>query len=119
NWRKRDELENEIGKPKQRKSDPDALVAPHAAKTVHQRAPHRIKKHYKRVSAAKPQPAIQPIQARYVLPHLSKHRSRSIGVLEQWSNANHIIAAQHSITPLLHDSLANQSPVRIKWPINK
>ena len=37
NWRERDKLKNEIAKPKERKGDPDALVAPDAAKTVAER----------------------------------------------------------------------------------
>src|SRR5947208_1293964 len=62
-------LEKEIAKPEERKSNPDALIAPNATKPVAPCPPHRIEEHHNRIAAAK---SNQRIQVRQVSPHVSK-----------------------------------------------
>ena len=92
-------MEHEIRQSEQRKSDPDPVVAAKTAEAVTKRAAHRIKKHYQRISAAKPK---QRIDALHALPHLSESRIWSDSVMEEWSNENHAIASV--IIVLLDDS---------------
>jgi hypothetical protein len=53
-WRESDKLKKKIAKPKQRKANPDAFIAPNATKTVSQRTSHWIEDHYNRIATAKP-----------------------------------------------------------------
>jgi len=78
-WRKSDKLKDEVAKPKDRKGDPNPVVTPKAVKTVDERSSHRRKKHYQRVTAAKPKPAVNAGQG---LRHLSKNSSGSNVALE-------------------------------------
>src|SRR5438874_9192865 len=48
-----DKLKKEIAKPKERKGNPDAFIAPDATETVPQRMPHRTEDHHNRVPTAK------------------------------------------------------------------
>src|SRR4029450_317353 len=69
NRSKSDKLKKEIAKPEERKSNPDAFIAPNATKTVPQRMPHRTEDHHNRVATAKPK---KRIQVRQMSPHVSK-----------------------------------------------
>src|SRR5262249_32693781 len=68
-WRKSDKLKDEVAEPQHRESDPNPLVATESAKTVNERSPHGRKKHYQRITTAKPQPAVN---AGHCLRHASK-----------------------------------------------
>jgi hypothetical protein len=67
-WRESDKLKDEVAKPKDHEGDPDPVVTPKAVKTVNERSPHRRKKHYQRVTTAKPKPAVN---AGHRLPHFN------------------------------------------------
>src|SRR5262245_8896087 len=107
-WCESDKLKDEIAKPKDCESDRNPVVTPKAVKTVNQGPAHRRKKHYQRVTTAKPQPAVN---AEYGLPPLSKNW--------YWSNASQNITPtfHYSVTP--SSSLTNESPMREKRPVNK
>jgi len=70
-WRESDELKDEVAKPKDREGDPNPVVTPKTVETVEKRSPHRRKKHYQRVTAAKAEPAINAGQN---LRHLNGNR---------------------------------------------
>jgi hypothetical protein len=69
--RERDKLKNEVTKSKDREGDPNPVVTAKTVKTVDKRSPHRRKKHYQRVTAAKAKPAINAGQN---LRHLNGNR---------------------------------------------
>src|SRR5262249_10101859 len=83
-WRKSNELKDEVAKPKDGECDPNPLVAPKAVNTVTQSLTHRCEKHHQRVTTAKPQPTVRTWHR---LPCRSKLRNGRNGVMDYRSNA--------------------------------